>query len=303
MIYLSLTNSCNYKCPCCPCSDHNKESSVTFEAVAAKVSEELAGSRYPSITLSGGEPTIHPDFLEIMKLLYDQKIPVTILSNSSQMTNAEFNQRLLKAYPDTGNISIITTLYNVDPNQHDNETGVKGSFHNTVDAIHIWSEFGAKVTLKHCITRRNYKKLTDFYRFVNENFDQSICFQLSGIDYRGMTEEWILSSKLTSYELRPYLDRLLDEISMMKASGIDRRVIYIASLPLCSASIKYKNYFIRNKDMGQFGYLSKQNDVKVRSYDSVKAARKCLSCLVYEECAGTYKSAFDLMGDALTLPF
>ena len=136
-----------------------------------------------------------------------------------------------------------------------------------------------------------------------ENFDQSICFQLSGIDYRGMTEEWILSSKLTSYELRPYLDRLLDEISMMKASGIDRRVIYIASLPLCSASIKYKNYFIRNKDMGQFGYLSKQNDVKVRSYDSVKAARKCLSCLVYEECAGTYKSAFDLMGDALTLPF
>ena len=124
MIYLSLSNSCNYKCPCCPCSDHNIESSVTYEAVADKISKEAAGPRPPAVTLSGGEPTIHPDFLAIMKLLYENRIPVTILTNSSRLTDADFNQRLLKAYPATKNISIITTLYNVDPMQHHAETGV-----------------------------------------------------------------------------------------------------------------------------------------------------------------------------------
>lgn len=303
MIYLSLTNFCNYKCPCCPCGDHNKESSVTYEAVAAKISKESAGSPHPMITLSGGEPTTHPDFLAIMKLLYDQRIPVTILTNSSRLTDADFNQRLLKVYPVVNNISIITTLYNVDPKQHDEETGVQGSFQNTVDAVHTWSKYGAQVTLKHCISGRNYKKLTEFYRFVNETFEQSINYQLSGIDYIGMTEEWVISSKLTSYELRPYLDRLLEEIDRMKEAGKDHRVVYIACLPMCSASLKYKNYFIRNKDMKPFGYLSKRNDIKARLHNSVKDAPGCLSCLAYNECAGTYKSAFDIMGDELVHPF
>ena len=303
MIYLSLSNSCNYKCPCCPCSDHNIESSVTYEAVADKISKEAAGPRPPAVTLSGGEPTIHPDFLKIMKLLYENRIPVTILTNSSRLADADFNQRLLKAYPATNNISIITTLYNVDPMQHDAETGVQGSFQNSVDAVHIWSGYGARVTVKHCITGRNYGKLSEFYRFVNETFDQSIKFQLSGIDYIGMTKEWVLSSKLTCRELRPYLDSLLEDINRMKAAGKDRRVVYIACMPLCAASLKYKNYFIRNKDMMPFGYLSKKKNVKTRGYDSVKDAPGCLTCLAYDECAGTYKSAFDVMGDELVIPF
>ena len=52
-----------------------------------------------------------------------------------------------------------------------------------------------------------------------------------------------------------------------------------------------------------FGYLSKKKNVKARGYDSVKDASGCLTCLAYKECAGTYKSAFDVMGDELVIPF
>ena len=55
--------------------------------------------------------------------------------------------------------------------------------------------------------------------------------------------------------------------------------------------------------MGQIGYLSKKQDVKQRKYDSVKKSELCLQCIVYDDCAGTYESAFDVMGDDFPLPF
>lgn len=302
MLYIALTHDCNYKCPCCPCNHHRVDSYLPFSVVESRINEIKQNSG-ESVTLSGGEPTIHPDFIKIMSLLYSKNIPVTVLTNSSKLNDSDFIASIKKAYPDLSHIRFITTLYNVNADKHDAETGVKNSFNNTVEALQLWQNTNVQLTVKHCVTNRNYKELKSFYEFVHNTFNESVHFQLSGIDYVGMPDKWKSDSKLTSKSLRPYLNEMLDYINKLKVQGVDHRVVYLSSLPLCSASLEYKNYFIPNQKMGQIGYLSKKQDVKQRKYDSVKKSELCLQCIVYDDCAGTYESAFDVMGDDFPLPF
>lgn len=302
MMYIALTRACNYGCPCCPCKDHSLESSLSFEEIKARI-EKISENDKSGVTLSGGEPTIHPQFLDVLSLLYNKNIPVTLLTNSSKITDINFADKIIQSYPTVSKISIITTLYNINKDKHDAETMVKGSFNNSIVAIKMWNSLGAKVTVKHCVTQNNYMDLQHFYRMVHEDFEDNIQFQLSGIDYVGMTETLKNDMKLTCKDIRPYLDEMLNYISYLKSNGKDNRVVYISSLPLCCASKKYKNYFVLNGDVGRIDYLSKSKNINARPYDSKKLSVKCSNCELFDECPGTYSSAFDLMGNDYPFPF
>lgn len=48
-----------------------------------------------SITISGGEPTLHPDIAEIIKYAQDVGVYVTLLSNGENFANKVFLKCLL----------------------------------------------------------------------------------------------------------------------------------------------------------------------------------------------------------------
>ena len=82
--------------------------------------------------MSGGECTLNKDFLKIAKYIKSKFIGVEILSNLQLLydDNGLFNE-IVNLYPQT----IYTSLYSMNPNIHDNITGIKGSQFKTISVL------------------------------------------------------------------------------------------------------------------------------------------------------------------------
>ena len=78
---IHLTNKCNLKCNYCFfMKKHNKGTLSTDDV--EKIIREFAKVRVKGITLSGGgEPTVHKDFEDIVRYIYNQRIEVGLITN------------------------------------------------------------------------------------------------------------------------------------------------------------------------------------------------------------------------------
>src|SRR5215475_8337814 len=83
----SLTHYCNFYCPMCPFGDHDKTSQIAsakkndlttkqWELIFEKVSKYCVWS-----IIEGGEPTSRPDFMELVRHIYELKMPITVITN------------------------------------------------------------------------------------------------------------------------------------------------------------------------------------------------------------------------------
>ena len=104
-IYMAIWYRCNQACKGCPCTQNvDKKKNMTFEDVKALTEKALQNSDEPiAITVSGGEPTLHPEFMKIMRYFQSKDVYVTILTNAEKFHNIEFCEEFLS------NISILRT--------------------------------------------------------------------------------------------------------------------------------------------------------------------------------------------------
>ena len=95
-----------------------------------KVLEECREMGVLSLTLSGGEPLLHPYFIEFLRKAKEYDFSVNILSNLTLLTDEIVAE--LKA---TRLSSVQVSLYSMDAEVHDSITQMQGSFTKTRDAI------------------------------------------------------------------------------------------------------------------------------------------------------------------------
>lgn len=89
--YLQITTRCNMSCiHCCfDCSNIGIDIDTNF---AIKVLEYLKSTNYYRITIGGGEPTLHPDFLYIVGYALKNEFQVGIITNGT--SNNDIFRRL-----------------------------------------------------------------------------------------------------------------------------------------------------------------------------------------------------------------
>lgn len=86
-MHLYLTNKCNLFCPhCYMFSGKANEKELTTEEIFSLISDYREVAKGTSITLSGGEPTCHPDFDSIVKYAAKLGLDVKLLTNGTMMT-------------------------------------------------------------------------------------------------------------------------------------------------------------------------------------------------------------------------
>jgi MoaA/NifB/PqqE/SkfB family radical SAM enzyme len=138
--WVRLTKLCNNRCTFCLDSEAQDGSMVPADAVRRRILEgrEAGATR---LILSGGEPTIHPDYLSFVKAgrLAGYRWVQTI-SNGRMFSYAKFAQRALAAGLDEATFSI----HGHTPALHDALTGVPGSFDQALA--------GLKNLLGRCVT-------------------------------------------------------------------------------------------------------------------------------------------------------
>lgn len=84
----TLHDFCNFKCSYCPPGlNEGNRRHVTFEHVKkffSVLKSKLEPDRKIIVAFSGGEPTLHPEFMEIAKYLCENGVEVTMTSNGGK---------------------------------------------------------------------------------------------------------------------------------------------------------------------------------------------------------------------------
>ncbi|PPC75032.1 hypothetical protein C4K68_22670 [Pokkaliibacter plantistimulans] len=145
--YLLLTRKCNLSCSHCIRSSTPYFTEMIDVNFAFQIIEDLAFIRKESVMLiSGGEPTLHPSFYEIVEKSAKNFKKVIINTNGLR-----FSQ--LRKVIDLKNVSIQISL-DGDEEAHNSIRG-EGTFKKTLININKLSELGINVTIASTVTKHN----------------------------------------------------------------------------------------------------------------------------------------------------
>lgn len=304
--YLAISYVCNQKCSFCPCSKEEKKYPyMSIETIKETINNMIDNVGISSIVLSGGEPTLHPYFIEILEFLNKKNLSITVLTNAEKFSNKEFVNEIEKSIS-IDRLTIVTTIHSEKKEEHERVNLSPGSFERSIQGLKNVSLIGIQAIIKHCITRVNYKDLKNFCVFVNEQFNETVSIQLCSIDYCGLSENEKTKHRVVFPELKKYFEQMF-EYYIEQESQKKVRNLYCINMPLCSADPYYWRFFT-GKPMRYNGYASPSvSGDSTLSFDVDQNVGTfcddCKRCKVNEICPGTYKTAFEYFGNSIVKPF
>lgn len=158
-VHWSITGACNLRCRHCFMSaPHAKHGSPSREELM-NVVEQFAECGVFTVTLTGGEPLIREDFLDIVDALLAHEIVVTAINTNGWLVDEE----LLDALEAKGVHPTFMVSFD-GVGCHDFLRGVPGAEERTVAALHLLQERGYHVTASMCIHRGNAHVLGETVR-------------------------------------------------------------------------------------------------------------------------------------------
>lgn len=128
-LHIEVTSRCNERCVHC-FIPHEKKLNDIDPILFSNIVQQCKSMNVLHLTLSGGEPMLHNDFCDFLKICRDCDFSVSILSNLTLLDNIIINE--MKANPLLG---VQVSLYSMIPDIHDSITTIKGSFEKTKAGI------------------------------------------------------------------------------------------------------------------------------------------------------------------------
>ena len=233
---IELTSRCNERCIHCYIPHENKLFDIKPELYYS-VLEQLEKMGTFGLTLSGGEPLLHPQFKEFLIAAKEKDFYISVLSNLTLLT-----EEIIEAMKYKNKCSVQISLYSMIPEHHDAITTIPGSFEKTKKAILRLIENDIPVQIS-CPTLsvnkddyksvlkwahgNNVRAITDFSIMAKYNHDTgNLTSRLSPVE----TESVILQILEEDEE---YRERILGEdfIAQMENFTIDPEA------PLCGVGI------------------------------------------------------------------
>lgn len=171
-VLLQITERCNLRCIHCFVSAMNKGINLEFEDIRDYIVPILQKNKVRKITLTGGEPMCHPDFMEIVKLLHDKGFHITVCTNGVLI-----NEKKMKEIVTFDNLMFNISLDGFSSDSHSTFRGVKNNdsfFKESLKKIELVSETGK---LKGILCTPNkfgtvdeYYKLCEFAKRVGAKY-------------------------------------------------------------------------------------------------------------------------------------
>ncbi len=157
-LFLTLTRTCNERCIFCIDLPFHNGLLLDAKLIRDKISEGAREGK-KGLLLSGGEPTIHPDFVHFVQ--FGKAIgyeTVTVITNGRKFADEDFCKRSVQA----GLNEIIFAVHGMTPDVHDALVDRKGAFEETMQGLKNAKETGAcALQAQAIVNKMNYKTLPD----------------------------------------------------------------------------------------------------------------------------------------------
>jgi len=294
--YLAISNPCNLNCKTCPAVKGltSEFKFLSLEEVKAFV-EHNGMTNGDRITLSGGEPTENPQFLEIVDYLTRSGIYITVLSNSNNFSDDEFVNRFISIV-DRPNVTVTTAIHSYDAKVHDDTSTVHGSFDRTVKALSSLYAANIEVNIKILITKKNYRMLVDTCKFIHERYPKSMVL-LCSMDYSGNAALFKDELYASFEEIQESLEAACD--FLIGAS----HPFGLFEMPLCSTSSKYWPYNmsgLQAPSLNKYPGSEDKENVEITRCNTDYA--ECRTCSKRDRCIGLWPASYALSKGSLPRP-
>lgn len=163
-LFVELTYGCNLKCVHCYNPKNISSVQIDFDKMK-QIIDEARDLGVFKITFSGGESTLHKNFMEIIEYARSKRMSVEIFTNGQTLyDNSELFNRLVKSYP----YRIGLSLYSLEKDTHEKVTSVKNSHQKTLDVIKKLRARNVNVQVKNFLLNINCKDCVSVKKFANE---------------------------------------------------------------------------------------------------------------------------------------
>ena len=163
-IVWNFTNMCNLRCKhCYQRADRPLPNELSLEE-KLKVIDQLDKAGVPSLALSGGEPTLHPDFLRIVSEASSRGIYMSVATNGWRFADEKFAIKAKKA----GLRYVEVSVDSADPKKHDKFRGVKGAWAHAVKGLKNAVKLKFSTAMATTLTRLNVDEVDDIIELAED---------------------------------------------------------------------------------------------------------------------------------------
>lgn len=173
-VVLELTHLCNYDCFFCYNDRIPRDAALTLEAYS-ELLQQLADMAVLDLTLTGGEPLVHPDFFAIGGRARELGFVVRIKSNG-HLIRGEVARRLVD---EVAPYQIDLSLHGATAATHDRQTRRPGSFDQLLMNIDEMRRLGLRLNLTCTLTAWNEHEIEAMFELTDRlglrvNFNASV---------------------------------------------------------------------------------------------------------------------------------
>jgi len=234
--WLVTNYSCNNRCKWCY-ADGQIPSSMGLE-LAIKSIDFLSSIKAKKVIIIGGEPTLHPSIIEIIRYCRKKELRVGMVTNGRKLSDPDFLSSLLNA----GLGGLTISIEGSTPEIHDSITQRMGSYEETVLGIKNYIESGKIGTTSTTVSRENIGDLENIVVFLTgigaRRIGFTYCTHSPGSEIRS---DSLINPKEAS--------KLIEKLYLIgKCLGVEVRSI--TPLPLCNVGPEVR------KDMLSRGVLN-----------------------------------------------
>lgn len=167
---IAVTYRCQNSCDFCYASSPYRGrdmAEMNTEQVKKVIDKIWYEAQVPTISFTGGEPTLRHDLPEMIRYADSLGMRTNLITNGIRCADRSYVRVLAEAGLKSAQVSLESHL----PQIHDDITGNPGSWEKTVRGIENLKAAGIHTHTNTTICRKNRYRLIDLARFVKERFD------------------------------------------------------------------------------------------------------------------------------------
>lgn len=152
LLGLAITEHCNLRCPHCIRDDVTTVRNLDLGLITRTVDQARTLFGDVAVSMTGGEPTIHPQWGEIVAMLHARGVGYRFVSNGWHM------RRLMPGLDRHPPAAVRLSLSGADEEVHDGERG-RGSFRRVLLAVALLTSRQIPTSLGFVVDRRDRHQL------------------------------------------------------------------------------------------------------------------------------------------------
>jgi len=219
IVVWNVTRTCNLNCVHCYTDSRQQHYSGELSTQEARVMiEDLAAFGVPALLLSGGEPLMRADVLELAAHARGLGIRPVLSTNGTLITPS-----LATELKRSGFIYVGISLDGIGA-VNDRFRGKKGAFEAAMAGFRSCVEVGQRVGLRLTLTRRNFRDLEPIFDFIErENINRACFYHLV---YAGRGSD-MRADDLTHEETRQAMDIILRRTACFQRRGLNIDILTV----------------------------------------------------------------------------